>query len=239
MIAFFFFSNVGFVLVKDGNIDIPVLRFEWQGRRRLHSKVPYLLMVLMLMLTVGTFEFLHLRNSVPSVSAVEATGGIGIYWDAGCTKTVSSIDWGVLSPGQTKEVVVYARNEGNQPVLLTLTPMNYSPANASKFLNFTWTCANAGVVPGKAVQVTQGLYVSPNTGGISAFSFDIVFGVKGYILGDINGDGVVNVLDGIMQASAFGSTPQDSNWNPRADLNDDGIVNILDAVILAQLMYPA
>jgi hypothetical protein len=205
----------------------------------LHNKVPYLFMVLMLMLAVGTFEFLYLRNSVPSVSAVVATGGIGIYWDAGCTKTVSSIDWGVLSPGQTKEVVVYARNEGNQPVSLTLTPMNYSPANASKFLNFTWTCVDVGVVPGKAVQVTQSLYVSPNTGGISAFSFDIVFGVKGYILGDINGDGVVNILDAIVQASAFESSPQDSNWNPRADLNDDGIVNILDAIILGLLMYPA
>ena len=202
----------------------------------MHNKVPYLLMVLMLMLAVGTFEFLYLRNSVPSVSAVEATGGIGIYWDAGCTKTVSSIDWGVLSPGQTKEVVVYVRNEGNQSVSLTLTPMNYSPANASDFLNFTWTCVEAGVAPGKTFQVTQSLYVSPNTGGISAFSFNIVFGVKGYILGDINGDGVVNILDAIMQASAFGCTPQDTNWNPRADLNDDGVVNILDAIILGQLM---
>jgi hypothetical protein len=236
--AFFFCCNVYFAIVQDGKTDIPVWSFAWWGRRRLHSKVPYLLMVLVLMLAVSTFEFLYLRNSVPNVSAVVATGSIGIYWDAGCTKTVSSIDWGVLSPGQTKEVVVYARNEGNQPVLLTIAPMNYSPANASEFLNFTWTCVDAGVVPGKAVQVTQSLYVSPNAVGISAFGFDIVFGVEGYILGDINGDGVVNVLDVIMQAAAFGSTPKDSNWNPRADLNDDGIVNILDAIILGQLMYP-
>lgn len=202
----------------------------------MHNTVPYLLMVLMLMLAVGTFELLYTRNSVPNVSAVEATGGIGIYWDAACTKTVSSIDWGVLTPGQTKAVVVYARNEGNQPVLLTLASMNYSPANASIFLSFTWTPVNAGVRPGKAVQVTQNLYVSPNTGGISTFSFDIVFGVKGYINGDINGDGVVNVLDAIALAKAFGSTPQDGNWNPRADLNSDGIVNMLDALILGQLM---
>jgi hypothetical protein len=149
---------------------------------------------------------------------------------------VSSIDWGVLTPGQMKAVVVYARNEGNQPILLTLASINYSPANASIFLSFTWTPVTLGVVPGKAVQVTQNLYVSPNAGGISAFSFDIVFGVKGYINGDINGDGAVNVLDAIMLAKAFGSTPQNSNWNPRADLNSDGIVNILDALILAQLM---
>ncbi|MGD0494606.1 MAG: dockerin type I domain-containing protein [Candidatus Bathyarchaeia archaeon] len=204
----------------------------------MHNKVPYLLLVLMLMLTVGTFEFLHLRNSVPSVSAVEATGSIGIYWDAGCTKTVSSIDWGVLSPGQTKEVVVYARNEGNQSILLTVTPMNYSPANASKYLNFTWTCVNTGIAVSKTVQVTQSLYVSPNVGGISDFSFDIIFSGKGYILGDINGDGFVDIYDALVLGSAFGSTSRDSNWNPNADLNNDGVVDIFDSIILAHAMYP-
>ncbi len=53
------------------------------------------------------------------------------------------------------------------------------------------------------------------------------------IVGDINGDGVVNILDGILLANAFSSKPGDSNWNPNADLNGDGTVNILDAIILA------
>lgn len=204
----------------------------------MHNKVAHLLIVLMLMLTVGTFEFLHLRNSVPSVSAVEATGSIGIYWDAACTKTVSSINWGVLSPGQTKNVVVYARNEGNQSILLAVIPMNYSPANASKYLNFTWTCVNTGIAVSKTAQVTQSLYVSPNVGGISDFSFDIIFSGKGY-QGDINGDGVVDIYDALVLGSAFGSTPRVSNWNPKADLNNDGVVDIFDSIILAQAMYPA
>jgi hypothetical protein len=188
------------------------------------------------MATVMTFAFLHLMNSVPSVSAVAATGSLGVYWDAGSTKTVSSINWGVLSLGQTEKVIVYARNIGDQPILLTVTPTNYSPANASNYLNFTWTCANIGIVPNKTVLVTQNLYVSPTAGGISNFGFDIVFSGKGYILGDINGDGTVNVLDAIVLASAFGSTPQDKNWNPLADLNDDGVVNILDAILLGNAM---
>ena len=51
--------------------------------------------------------------------------------------------------------------------------------------------------------------------------------------GDINGDGVVNILDAILLAKAFGSRPGDSNWDPRADLNKDNVVNILDAIILS------
>ncbi|MGA3191922.1 MAG: dockerin type I domain-containing protein [Candidatus Bathyarchaeia archaeon] len=52
-------------------------------------------------------------------------------------------------------------------------------------------------------------------------------------VGDINGDGVVNILDAILLANAFLATPSSSNWNPKADLNGDGAVNILDAIILA------
>jgi hypothetical protein len=53
------------------------------------------------------------------------------------------------------------------------------------------------------------------------------------LVGDINGDGVVNILDAIMLANAYYSVPGDANWNPKADLNGDGSVNILDAIILA------
>jgi len=54
-----------------------------------------------------------------------------------------------------------------------------------------------------------------------------------FLLGDINGDGIINVLDAILLAKAFGSKPGDPNWDPRADLNKDNAVNVLDAIILA------
>jgi parallel beta-helix repeat protein len=53
------------------------------------------------------------------------------------------------------------------------------------------------------------------------------------IMGDVNGDGTVNILDAIIVSNAFLATPGTSNWNPNADINDDNIVNILDAIILA------
>jgi hypothetical protein len=53
------------------------------------------------------------------------------------------------------------------------------------------------------------------------------------IVGDINGDGIVDILDAILLANAFDSVPGDSNWNPNADINGDNIVEILDAIILA------
>ena len=50
---------------------------------------------------------------------------------------------------------------------------------------------------------------------------------------DINGDGIVDIVDIVIVALAFGSEPGDPNWNPIADLNGDGIVDIVDIVLVA------
>jgi parallel beta-helix repeat protein len=58
-----------------------------------------------------------------------------------------------------------------------------------------------------------------------------VFGV--HLLGDLNHDGIVDVLDAIQAASAFGSSPGHPNWNSQADLNNDDVIDIFDLIILA------
>ena len=55
-----------------------------------------------------------------------------------------------------------------------------------------------------------------------------------YLIGDINGDGIVDIFDVVEAATAFGSEPGDENWNQAADLNNDDIVDIFDVVLLAQ-----
>jgi len=52
------------------------------------------------------------------------------------------------------------------------------------------------------------------------------------IPGDINNDGIVNILDVLIAVAAFGSQPGDPKWNPDADLDGNGIINILDLVII-------
>ena len=54
------------------------------------------------------------------------------------------------------------------------------------------------------------------------------------ILGDVNGDGRVDLRDIALVARAFGSTPTSPNWNPAADLNSDGIVNMKDIALVVR-----
>jgi hypothetical protein len=50
------------------------------------------------------------------------------------------------------------------------------------------------------------------------------------VMGDVNGDRVVNILDGIVVSLAWSATPLDAQWNIKADLNHDGVINVLDGV---------
>jgi uncharacterized protein (DUF2141 family) len=54
------------------------------------------------------------------------------------------------------------------------------------------------------------------------------------LVGDVNGDGRVDLKDIALVVRAFGSTTTRPNWNPAADLNGDGIVNMQDVAIVAR-----
>jgi len=56
----------------------------------------------------------------------------------------------------------------------------------------------------------------------------------GYVLSpDANQDGIVDIVDVVICALAFGSKPGEPIWNPYADLNEDGLVDIVDLVMIA------
>ena len=58
------------------------------------------------------------------------------------------------------------------------------------------------------------------------------------LVGDINGDGTVNLSDLQAFAAAYSSVPGDPNYNLAADFNHDGIVNQIDAKAIMQNMPP-
>jgi hypothetical protein len=52
------------------------------------------------------------------------------------------------------------------------------------------------------------------------------------MLGDVNGDHVINILDVVLVTIAYGSRPGCSYWNPIVDLVPDDYINILDLVVV-------
>ena len=58
--------------------------------------------------------------------------------------------------------------------------------------------------------------------------------VLGTLVGDVNGDGKVNIEDVAIVAKHFGTTPSSPTWNPACDLDNNGKVDIADVAIVAQ-----
>lgn len=192
-----------------------------------------------LILLLTTFSLIWTQLAFPKdsgvkVSAAETEGNIGIYWDKSCSQEVSSINWGVLSLGETKKFTVYVRNEGNETFLLVLNATNWSPFNASRYLSFSWSSEYKRIQANAVVKVTLYLFVSPYTTGISNFRFDINFEGREFLMADLDGDGVVTILDVSIVCRLFGLTSQDYGWNPDADLRKDYIIDIHDIVIVAK-----
>ena len=51
---------------------------------------------------------------------------------------------------------------------------------------------------------------------------------------DVNGDGVIDILDLSLIAKSYNKSKSDSDWNSKFDLNDDGIIDIFDLVSISK-----
>ncbi len=172
---------------------------------------------------------------IQKVSAVSTTK-IGVYWNQICTDTVTSINWGSLSPGENKNITLYVQNEDNTTIILAINATNWNPEEAHEFLAFSWTPTNATIDPQKVAKITLTLEVKQNTTDLTDFSFDILFEGKDQTLlpTDLNKDGIVDSLDLVIVASAYGSKPGDANWNEIADIDNNGCINIYDFCAVAK-----
>ncbi len=56
----------------------------------------------------------------------------------------------------------------------------------------------------------------------------------GTMIGDINVDGYVELMDFFLASQAFGSTPGHPRWDIRCDLAEDGYIELMDFFILSQ-----
>lgn len=64
-------------------------------------------------------------------------------------------------------------------------------------------------------------------------SMETYFGFENLKSPDVNEDRIVDIVDVVIVANAFGSRPGDPNWDELADLNNDDIIDIVDVVIVA------
>ncbi len=82
--------------------------------------------------------------------------------------------------------------------------------------------------PGQTVTVTVTPGPAASTRPIGTYSDNVTFDWQVRIMGDINGNGVVDVIDLLQLQAAFGSVRGGPNYDPLCDFDGDGSVGTLD-----------
>ena len=171
--------------------------------------------------------------NVPNASAVNTSGGVGVFWDSGCTNPVTSISWGNVSAGSETDVTVYLENLGPDALTPTMNMSDLTPSTAYLQIYLVWNYGGQQLASGQSVNVTLRLFVSPSVSGISSFSFNVNFGTDLYKSPDILKEGIVGPKDLTAFALAWETVAGGPNYDYRCDFNNDGIVNGKDLVIFA------
>lgn len=139
---------------------------------RIH--VPVILAIVTLCVTSTlVYALLSTSKTIPNTGNVKAVG-VGVYSDSACSQQVSIIQWGTLDAGETKNVPVYVRNEGNVNLTLSMTTNNWNPQEASSYITLNWNRGGHKLTPGSSVQAVLTLIVSSTVTGVTNFSFDII-----------------------------------------------------------------
>ncbi len=105
-------------------------------------------------------------------------------------------------------------------------PLFSDPQNNNFSLQSNSPCIDAGTtdIDGDGIEDNTDYYgIAPDMG---AYEYE------SSISGDLNGDGLLNILDIIILANMI----LDGEYNIIADLNEDGVVNILDIVIYVNII---
>jgi len=128
----------------------------------------------LIVLIVTTTGLLTINQTVSSSGTVTAIN-VGVYSDSACTTELTSIDWGMISPGNSVNRTIYLKNTGNAQITLFMTKTNWNPVNADGPITLTWNRENATLNVDQVTSAILTLTLSKSISGITNFSVDIVF----------------------------------------------------------------
>jgi hypothetical protein len=141
--------------------------------QKIHAGIILAIGIAGLVMTVLATSLLTAYQQIPNTGTVKAVG-VGVYEDVGCSKNVTSIDWGIIETGAVVNFLVYVRNEGNTRITLNITTLNWDPPQAAQYISLSWNRENHMLEPMSKVQANLTLSVASNIEEITSFRFDII-----------------------------------------------------------------
>jgi hypothetical protein len=124
---------------------------------------------------------MHASKSTPSAFRQDALSSLLFRKRKWATRVLSltSINWGTISPANSVTRTVYVKNLGTTQVTLSMSGENWTPASANGPITVTWNREGTTLGANEVAIATLTLSVSSNISGITTFSVDIVIASAG------------------------------------------------------------
>jgi len=170
----------------------------------------------------GTVEIVTVRRDV-------AITGIFVKYDWAYQGWIVDVNVTVENLGEINETFTVSAFYDN--TLIDAKPVENLPPNTQITLTFKWNTSL--VTPCKNYTLRAEASILPyeyNTDN----NVYVDCSVKVRMLGDVDGNGVINMNDMYFAAKAFGSRPGYPSWNPLADIDGNEKVDMLDFWLMAK-----
>jgi len=151
-----------------------------------------------------------------------------------------TVDKTEVYPGELVNVTVKVENKGNltESFTVMLTYNNHFIANitiqdlppqAEQSASYIWN--TTGFSPSYNESITAYAAPVPYERNINDNTFTDGI-IKITLIGDVNGDGIVDIYDITLAAISFASNRGDLEYNERADINHDGTIDVFDLILI-------
>src|SRR5665647_1196551 len=141
-------------------------------------KVPVSIIALILVavaLTATTYGAISVNKSLSTNGSINVTPNLGLYSDSGCTTSLSTIDWGTITPGNNQTRTVYVKNTGTGTSLsLSISTNSWTPTSANGPITISWDKEDTRISPGQSVAAVITLASSSSIVDVTNFSVQIL-----------------------------------------------------------------
>jgi hypothetical protein len=141
-------------------------------------KIPISIIALILVavaLTATTYGAISVNKSLSTNGSITVTPNLGLYSDIGCNTTLSTIDWGTITPGNNQTRTVYVKNTGTGTSLtLCISTSSWTPINANGPITVSWDQEGTRLAPGQSTRAVIKLNSSSSIVDVTTFSVQIL-----------------------------------------------------------------
>ena len=159
--------------INEGIVNLRVPLSTTIGNR-VHRKAIFAAICILTIVFLGTI--IENFSSTKTVAYADSVKGIGagIYWDQTCTNRTLTLNWGPIKPGSNNTLTIYAKNEGNSAVSLSLGTANWNPSASLTYISLSWNYSSQALSANQVIALELTLTASPTTSGITSFNFDTI-----------------------------------------------------------------